>query len=250
MINNIQRPQCYNAFYSAKTSSNNFVHNKVNDASLGLKATTFATSLACATLVTYCIARKQSKLSNKKINIFNVMYSETDMLKVAFSSLAGGTIMGLALDNKKYVKPKLQEALHQAVANIACPLLLVLGLNKGYEKISSNIKMFQFKETSQIMKGINIALNILPNLALTCVGLASGVLAGTKISNVINKQINDDYVDRKIKPLDFCYHPDDIAAALVLADKQGGIQRVVGRILPPVFALHGFEAGSKRTNVE
>ncbi|MCQ2958059.1 MAG: hypothetical protein MJ180_04045 [Candidatus Gastranaerophilales bacterium] len=222
---------------------------KSDEAPLSLKAGTFISSLACASLMAYCISKNQSKALNKKINIFNVKYTEKDMLKVAFSALAGGTLTGIIFDDKKYVKPKLQEAMHQAIANIACPILLILGLNKAYDKVAKNIKLPQFKETSSVKKALNTTINVLPNLLVTGVGLIAGVFAGTAVSNFINDKITDNFNKRKVKPLDFIYHPDDIAAALVLADKQGHIQKIVGRIIPPVFACHGFEAGSKRSNL-
>ena len=42
------------------------------------------------------------------------------------------------------------------------------------------------------------------------------------------------------------YHPDDIATALVLSDKTGAIQKTLGKIIPPIFTICGYETGVKR----
>ena len=95
-------------------------------------------------------------------------------------------------------------------------------------------------------KFINNAIKIAPNLAITIAGLIGGVYIGTKITNKINDDASGAVQPRKIKPVDFIYHPDDIATAFVLSDKNGIIQKIAGKVIPPIFTLCGYETGIKR----
>jgi len=247
MIDNVTRPQCYSAFY-ARPKINIISENNVEKTPTKVKVGSFVGSAICALGATALIAKNQSKLLKKPISMFNIKYDEANMIGVASSALAGGLVSGMCLDEHKYRKAKIHEAIHQAVANILCPIALVGILLKGYSKISSNIKLPQFKETSATKKFLNNTIQIIPNLAVTAVGLVSGVVIGTKIANKINGEGENTFQERKVKPLDFIYHPDDVAAAFALADRKGSLQKIVGKIIPPVFMLHGYEAGTSRGN--
>ncbi len=247
MIDHVNRPQCYSAFFAQKNPIT-VQHKEENKAPAFVKVGTAIGAGICAYGATYLIAKKQSKALNKAINVFNVKFDEKNMLFVASAALLGGMFAGMVLDKQEYRKAKFQEGIHQAVANIICPLALVACLNKGFEKIRPYIKLPSVKETSQIKKVINNSIKIIPNLGVTLAGLVGGVLIGTEIANKINKSSSENFTPRKVKLLDFMYHPDDVAAAFVLADKNGYLQKVVGRIIPPVFMMHGYEAGTKRTN--
>ena len=160
--------------------------------------------------------------------------------------MIGGLATGVALDEKQYRKAKFREGVHQAIANIMFPLLLIGTGNRLYDKIRPKIKLPQLPATTKFNKFLNTSIQILPNLAITAIGLVGGVHLGTMLSNKINECTEHHCHKREVKPLDFIYHPDDVATALVLADKHGAIQKVVGKIIPPIFTLCGYETGIKR----
>ena len=254
MIDNVTKPQCYRAFYRntqdcAKKCHNIHPAEYHEKAPTNIKVGTFLGSAACALAAAFLIARKQSKVLNEKIGLFSIKYDEKSMLSVAGAALTGGLLTGIALDDPKHKKAKIKEGVHQLVANIITPLAMVSVFNLGYEKLTKNIKFPSLKETTKLNKVLNYSIKLIPNLAVTLVGLTAGVFLGTAISN----KINDSYInspcqktERKVKPLDFIYHPDDVAAAFALADKQGSLRKIIGKIIPPIFTLHGYEAGTKR----
>ena len=166
------------------------------------------------------------------------------MIWVAIASICGGLATGGAVDDKKYLPIKLKEGLHQAVANILTPLLLISGLNKIYDKYQPK-KLPQFAPDTKLKKFANEAIKMAPRLVIAIAGLVGGVCAGTIISNKINRLENTEN-ERQIKALDFIYHPDDIAAAFAIADKKGVLQKFVSKIIPPVFMMHGYDAGTRR----
>lgn len=245
MLNKITTPQCYSAFYSKKRPCCHHPHlhkeppSKVKVASL-LGAATGTLGAVCL------LAKRQSKLLKKPVGLLNVTYSELGIQAVATSSLAGGLLAGIAVDDKQHRKAKLREGVHQLVANIMCPLLLIGTANRLYDRVKDRIKLPQLPNTSKANKVINTAIQILPNLAVTAAGLVGGVHLGTMLSNKINECAEHHCHPRKVKALDFIYHPDDVATALVLADKNGSVQKIVGKVIPPIFTLCGYEAGVKR----
>ena len=194
----------------------------------------------------FLLAKHQSKGLGKSVNIFNVKYNELGIQAIATSSLAGGLLAGIGLDKKKHRKAKIREGIHQAIANIMFPLLLIGAGNKIYEKIKPKIKLPQLHQNSSLSKLANNCIKVFPHLAITIAGLIGGVHLGTIVSNKINECTEHHCHKREVKPLDFIYHPDDIATALVLSDKNGRIQKIVGKIIPPIFTLCGYETGIKR----
>ena len=245
MIKKVTPPQCYSAFYSQKRPCCHHPHvHKEPPAKVKIGSLVGAATGALG--AAYLLSRHQSKILGKKVNLFNVKYSEIGVQSIATASLAGGLAAGIALDEKQYRKAKLREGVHQAIANIMMPLLLIGAGNRLYDKIKPKIKLPQLPATGKVNKFINSLIQIVPHLAVTTVGLVGGVHLGTMLSNKINECAEHHCHQRKVKPLDFIYHPDDVATALVLSDKNGAIQKVVGKIIPPIFTLCGYETGIKR----
>lgn len=237
MINSISAPKCFSAFCAKNKKQEQTATPNVKIASL-------VGAGVCAVGAAHMIARRQSKVLNKTINLLNVKYTEPEMIGVAIASICGGLALGGAVDDKKYLPIKIKEGLHQAVANILAPLLLIGGLNRIYDKYQPK-NLPQFSPDTKLKKFANEAIKMAPRLAIAIAGLVGGVYAGTYISNKINGIENTEQ-ERQIKSLDFIYHPDDIAAAFAIADKKGVLQKFVSKIIPPVFMLHGYEAGTRR----
>ena len=239
MIEPIASPSCFKAFKSSKNIK------KTEDKAPGsVKAASIIGAGVCALGAAHLLARRQNKLLNKSANLFSLKYNEPELIGVALASIVGGLAAGGICDDKKYFPLKVKEAIHQTVANVLAPILLVGGLNKIYDKLPIK-NLPQLAPTSKTREFANEAIKMLPRLAIAIVGLVSGVALGTVVSNKINKLEQTEH-ERKVKAMDYIYHPDDIAAAFAIADKNGVLEKIVGKIIPPVFMLHGYDTGTRR----
>ena len=240
MINDVAKPVCYKDFYV-----NRLYLEKKKETPLKVKVGAFVGSAVGTVGAVYAISRNQAKTNKIAKNIFNINYSETDILGVALGGIFGGLIAGTILDEKKYAKAKTKEAMHQALANVVSPLLFIAIGQKTYEKVGLNkiVSKTSDKIKSKLFKS---SVEIIPRLLVTIGGLVTGVYTGTFLSNKVNHIFDKNNKNRQIKPLDFMYHPDDIATTLVLSDKNGVIQKTLGKIIPPIFTICGYETGTKR----
>ena len=177
----------------------------------------------------------------KKTKMFNINLKEGDVLFLGTSTVAGATLGGILADNKENRKPKIKEAIHQILGNIATPLGILYVLNKGVEKL--NIKIPKIKSATKTAKAANFALEILPSFITSCAGLWAGINLGNKISNIVNTKFFDEtHIKRDVKAKDYCVHVDDPLTALTLADKTGKLKAFTGKVMPFVFMLSGYEA--------
>ena len=247
LINQIEKPKCYSAFYSSKRPCCHVphVHEKPP---IKVKIGSLIGAATGALGAVFLMSRMQSRALKRPVSMLNVKYNEFGIQGVATASLAGGLTAGLLLDDKKHRNAKVREGIHQAIANILFPLILIGAGNKLYDKLRPSFVSKQIPKAAGVAKLLNDAKQIIPRFAITAAGLVGGVHLGTKVSNKINDSCCSHHChERKVKPLDFIYHPDDVATALVLSDKGGGaIQKVVGKIIPPIFTLCGYETGIKR----
>lgn len=241
MIDNLSTPVCYRDFYSNRLRINK---HRQQEPPLKVKVGSLVGSAIGTMGAVYVISKKQANTKNIK-NILNISYSETEILGVALSGVLGGLISGTILDDKKHSKAKTKEAMHQALANIITPIVFIGLAQKLYDKTDISKKILNFSQKAK-SKFIKTSAEILPRLSLVLAGLITGVSVGTFISNTINQKFDKNHAKRTIKPLDFMYHPDDLATALVLSDKNGTIQKIVGKIIPPIFTICGYETGVKR----
>ena len=239
MINSITNPKCFSAFNSSKC-----INEQGADTPIKVKAASVIGAGLGALGSAYLLARRQSKLSNKAVNMFGLKYNEPELIGVALASIAGGLGLGGLVDDKKHFSIKVKEAVHQTIANVLAPLLLIGGLNKIYDKYQ--IKKFpQFAENKGIKKVANETIKMLPRLGLATIGVLGGVWLGTLLSNKLTG-LEGKKKERHIKPVDFIYHPDDFAAAVAIADKKGVLQKFVSKVIPPIFMLHGYDTGTRR----
>lgn len=236
MIEPINNIKCFSAFQSAKHKS------QKSEAPTKVKLASIIGAGICALGAAHMIARHQSKIT--PVNMFQIKYSEPEIMGVAVSSIVGGLAAGGLTDDKKYLPIKIKEGIHQTIANIITPLLLISGLNKIYDKFKIE-KLPQFTPDNKFKKCANETIKMLPHLCIAILGLVGGVFLGTIISNKFNN-IEKTPDERKVKALDFIYHPDDIAAACAIADKNGVLKKFVSKIIPPIFMLHGYESGTRR----
>lgn len=239
MLDSVTTPKCFSAFNSSK-----YIKDKDTEVPAKVKAASIIGSAAGTLGTAYLIARKQGRVLNKSVGMFGVKYNEPELIGVAIGSILGGLVFGGVADDKKYLPIKIKEGIHQTVANVLAPLLLISGLNKIYDKYPIK-KLPQFAENKGIKKFVNEAEKMLPRLGIAVVGLVCGVMAGTVVANKING-LEGTEKERHIKPIDYIYHPDDFAAAFAVADKRNVLQKFVSKIIPPVFMFHGYDTGTRR----
>lgn len=158
----------------------------------------------------------------------NIKYELKEMLLISFGSVAGGLFGGLVSGKKEDKKSKVKESVFQAL-NVAIPTTLVATLLDAAEK-------------SKKAKGI------LPKIAAVVLGIGVGMPSAAILSNDINSSVidRDNQQQRKLSLKDCFVHIDDLLGALVLAKIPFADKLHVEKILPALYMLCGYEAGSKK----
>ncbi len=176
---------------------------------------------------------------------------EKEILELASASVAGGLVGGLLFDDKKYRKSKLRETVNQLLGNVAVPIACVGAISRLYKKFKPSIMSVipQIKETGKYTKGFNNALKALPFSFATIFALGAGIVAGNRVSNLLNEKVFHKKIDRKIKGTDFCPHVDDVGMAVsLMAEKSKGAS-FIQRIIPAFLCVPGYEVGTHRDEV-
>ncbi len=173
---------------------------------------------------------------------------EKEILELASASVAGGLIGGLVFDDKKYQKSKLRESVNQLLGNVAVPIACVGLVSRLYKRFKPSILSIipQIKETGKASRFFNKALKGIPFSIATIVSLGAGIVAGNKVSNLLNEKVFHKKVDRKIKSSDFAPHVDDVGMAVsLMAEKSKGASFIT-RIVPAFLCVPGYEVGTHR----
>lgn len=176
---------------------------------------------------------------------------EKEILELASASVAGGLIGGLLFDDKKYRKSKLRETVNQLLGNVAVPIGCVGAISRLYKKFEPSISSIipQVKETGRISKTFNYVLRAIPSSVTTIVALGTGIVAGNRVSNLLNEKVFHKKIDRKIKGTDFCPHVDDVGVAVsMVAEKSKGAS-FIQRVVPAFLCVPGYEVGTHRDEV-
>lgn len=180
-----------------------------------------------------------------------VELEEKEILELASASVAGGLVGGLLFDDKKYRKSKLRETVNQLLGNVAVPIACVGAISRLYKKFKPSIMSVipQIKETGKYTKGFNSALKALPFSFATIFALGAGIVAGNRVSNLLNEKVFHKKIDRKIKGTDFCPHVDDVGMAVsLMAEKSKGAS-FIQRVVPAFLCVPGYEVGTHRDEV-
>lgn len=173
---------------------------------------------------------------------------EKEILELATASVAGGLAGGLLFDDKKYKKSKIRESVNQLLGNVAVPVACVGAVSRLYKKYKPQIlaKVPQVKETGKFTKNFNKALKGIPFSIATVVSLGVGIIAGNRVSNLLNEKVFNKKMDRKIKGTDFAPHVDDLGMAVsLMAEKSKGASFIT-RIVPAFLCVPGYEVGTHR----
>ena len=185
--------------------------NGENDAQTNLK---IAAGTLAGTLIPIApIAKKQN------VNLFKIKYGVKEMLSASTSAIAGGVGAGMLFDKNTSKKKKLDEGVFQLM-NATMPTAITALLFK--------IKFLQ--------KPLGKAF-------ATLLGLGSGMFLAPKLSNKINDP-KDKVPDRKLTIKDSVANIDDAVGVLVLAKVPLAQKLHVDKILPLIYGLCGYRAGS------
>lgn len=205
-------------------------------------AATIFTSIAMILGTLAGLAKLKRAKGVKDARMFNMHLQEPEILALGTATITGAFIGGSLADKPKNCKAKLRETAHQFIGNILTPLGFMYILNTGLDKL--NIKMPNLKGKSKIAKAVNTAINILPSLTTSCVGLWTGINVGNKISEPINNKIfGKSEKQREVRLLDYCIHIDDPVTVVTVADKSGKITKFTSKIMPFTFILSGYQIG-------
>ena len=141
---------------------------------------------------------------------------EKEILELATASVAGGLAGGLLFDDKQYKKSKIRESVNQLLGNVAVPVACVGAVSRLYKKYKPQIlaKVPQVKETGKFTKNFNKALKGIPFSIATVLSLGVGIVAGNRVSNLLNEKVFNKKMDRKIKGTDFAPHVDDLGNSI------------------------------------
>lgn len=181
---------------------------------------------------------KAHKLPMKVSNLWKITYDEEKQEvpklvgRLTVGSVGGGLIGGALFDKKENLKAKLREAVIQVVGNIATPLACVCG------------GMALFKKKIQPKIKLHGKMAEVPNVLATIGCLVTGIFAGNKIGNYINKKVFHCDEKRKLKITDMSPHIDDLGIATsFVVPPESVVGHVITRIIPAALMIAGLSTG-------
>lgn len=160
---------------------------------------------------------------------FDIDYDAKDLFTMATSAVGAGLLYGFAKNKDKSLegnKEKLKETLH-AYATFGIPTILTTA-------------------TLGLLGKTKIAKKPLGQIIPVVVGVGAGMPIAHEATNILNKKIDKNSIPRKMKPKDYFIHIDDIIAVLILARIPFAKKIQVGRLLPIIYGMLGYEVASKK----
>ncbi len=240
--------------------------NRKNDRIL--KAGVITTTAAGVGTAFACIAKKQGfslnpsiikktpiknwaifKLYNKKNpNARDISLKGKEILILAFGSVAGGLVGGALFDNKKHLKSKFKESVNQLLGNVSVPIACVWGASEIYKKNKADILKYvpHINGKGKLPKLLNGVMKAVPGSIITLAALGTGIIAGNKVSNLINEKVFHKKVQRGIKKTDFAPHVDDIGVAVTLMAEKSLVSSLIQRSVPLFLCVPGIQVGMHR----
>lgn len=212
----------------AKTSLTNIPQVKEQPKFDKKKAAVLATSLGAVALTTAGILHKASKGQGIKFSQFH--YNDKQLITIGASAVLGGLVGGAIVDDKKNMKYKYKEALHQFFGNIVAPIAVLTVASKGLEatKILNKVKPL----TGKIIES-----------AVTIGSLITGMHVGNGLVSKVTDKIYNEKDTHKIKIEDYSVHADDLCMAISHIGKGSVISRIAAHCLPFAFLLSGYKTG-------
>ena len=176
--------------------------------------------------------KQSSTLKEKASSVLNLIQvsKPKQIIMSVTGSILGGLAAGVSMDrDKKNRNSKYKEAIY-GFANCLVPIGLITGAEKIAQKTGRELK-------APAKAGIVAA------------GIAGGMFAANKISNVVNKHIfkEENFKERKTKPSDFLIHADDILGVMAISGVPFAKQ--LGMTLPLIYSHVGYESGTKTASI-
>lgn len=180
-----------------------------------------------------------------------IKFEEPQIISLASASVLGGFAGGVFVDDKSNLKAKKREVLNQLLGNVIVPILCVGMGARVYNKFADTLikSMPKITDKSKIAKYIKpqtfntISEAVPPSLA-TLISLGIGIIAGNRVSNLINEKLYHKKVERGVRATDFAPHVDDLCLAATLVNKNSGFGSLVGRIIPLALLVPGYKTGT------
>lgn len=175
------------------------------------------------------------KQPKEVLDVFKKLeFNETDVIKIASSSILGGFAFGSAADFKN-IKAKAQEGIVQLAGNYIIPTLFAgagIRLNKALNK------KFNFPP---ITKPIQFAFGL--------TSLIAGVIAGNKVSKVINTNVFDEDMHRKLSWKDWAVQFDNVCLVTSVSNSGTKLAKMASRVIPAAHIIPGYLTGTKKENI-
>lgn len=204
--------------------------NKIFNHKNKVRAATLAGSIAASGVYLFSFAKYKNPKNFKFAQLFKQNFKNPlKVMGLATSTTLGGLLGGVFSDHKSKRKAKVKEAIHQFIGNILVPISIV-GTAVGA------IEKKQYPRAKEIL---------LSGIA-SIVGVVTGVVSGNYIAGKINEKIFKENDKRHLGPKDFGIHIDDIMTLVALTANGDKIQSFIGKALPVIFLLCGYEAGTSR----
>lgn len=236
-----------------------------------VKLGVLATTLLGAGTALAAISKKQgfslnfSKIKNTKMKDWAIFklpkdkndtskvleFKEKEILFMAAASVSGGLLGGIAFDDKKHRRSKVKEAVNQMLGDVIVPLAFVAGPTRLYQafedlyKENKNTKHVKLKNAAKYVS-TNKFLKIILPVVVSGSSLATGIIAGNKVSNYINEKLHKEKVERKIKATDFAPHVDDVCLAVTLMAEKSPLSSFISKLVPFALLVPGLETGNAK----
>lgn len=185
--------------------------------------------------------------NNPKMKVLK--FEAPQILLMGLGSVLGGLAGGAIFDKKENFGAKCSEAVNQLLGDVSIPLGFVAVptiLYKKFEKLAkTETPHIKLQKVSKFITG-NKFLRVLCPTVISGTSLATGIIAGNKVSNAINEKVHGIKADRGIKITDFAPHIDDVCLAITLMAENSPIGSIISKFVPIALTVAGIETGKAK----
>lgn len=185
--------------------------------------------------------------NNPKMKVLK--FEAPQILLMGLGSVLGGLTGGAIFDKKENFGAKCSEAVNQLLGDVSIPLGFVAVptiLYKKFEKLAKTETLhIKLQKVSKFITG-NKFLRVLCPTVISGTSLATGIIAGNKVSNAINEKVHGIKADRGIKITDFAPHIDDVCLAITLMAENSPIGSIISKFVPIALTVAGIETGKAK----
>ena len=185
--------------------------------------------------------------NNPKMKVLK--FEAPQILLMGLGSVLGGLAGGAIFDKKENFGAKCSEAVNQLLGDVSIPLGFVAVptiLYKKFEKLAkTETPHIKLQKASKFITG-NKFLRVLCPTVISGTSLATGIIAGNKVSNAINEKVHGIKADRGIRITDFAPHIDDVCLAITLMAENSPIGSIISKFVPIALTVAGIETGKAK----